>query len=246
LVKFGIFATLLNEYYFPEHLQPDELDAFLNLGWFRMGQALFTANHICFNGIMYNTVWLRHDLKNYQGGTTFAKLKKRNQHFTVKLSKAQYTQEQNNLYLNYLQSVPFAGCSSIDELLFGFTRWPNSNVFNTHQLCIYDGDILIGCTYFDVGTKTAQGISSFYDPMYKNYSIGKYLIYLQIEVCKANDFDYFYPGYFVPGYPAFDYKLTIAQEHLHYYHHKNDQWLPINQFIDDAIGLEMFDELYNY
>ena len=81
-------------------------------------------------------------------------------------------------------------------------------IYNTHEINLFDGEKLIAVGYFDIGTRSAAGISSFYDPSYKKYSLGKYLIYLKMEYCQKMGFEYFYPGYFVPGYKAFDYKLS--------------------------------------
>jgi arginine-tRNA-protein transferase len=61
---------------------------------------------------------------------------------------------------------------------------------------------------------------------------------LQIDVCKQNNLEFFYPGYFVPGYAPFDYKLTIAKKHLQYYDVVNNAWPPIEDYYDVAIALE--------
>ncbi len=93
---------------------------------------------------------------------------------------------------------------------------------------IYDNGNLIGAGVFDLGKKSAAGISSFYDPDYKKFSIGRYLIYKKIAYCKKNGYDFFYPGYFVPGIKAFDYKLEIGKESLEFYDMNNDEWKPIS------------------
>jgi leucyl-tRNA---protein transferase len=230
---------MLQTYHFPDALLGGHLDAYLKIGWFRTGQAMHTTNHIYFNGIMYNAIWLRHDLQSWTGGKTFAKLKARNKHLQVVLQKATVTLAQENLYRTYLQAMPFNGSPSLQDLLYGFTNVEGSNIFNTYQLCIYDNSKLVGCTYFDIGVKSAEGISSFYDPAYKANSLGKYLIYLQIEVCKFNQLTYYYPGYFVPGYAPFDYKLSINNTVLEFYDVTNDAWLPIEEYQDLAIAVEL-------
>ncbi|MBA4056534.1 MAG: arginyl-tRNA--protein arginylyltransferase, partial [Marivirga sp.] len=43
----------------PEKLLPRELDAYLEQGWFRMGQTIFTTNFLNFKNEFYSALWLR-------------------------------------------------------------------------------------------------------------------------------------------------------------------------------------------
>ncbi|MGN6801659.1 MAG: GNAT family N-acetyltransferase, partial [Ginsengibacter sp.] len=104
-------------------------------------------------------------------------------------------------------------------------------IFNFLVFNIYDEVKLIGAGVFVLGKKSAAGISSFYDPEYKRCSIGRYLIYKKIEFCKQNGFDFFYPGYFVPGIRAFDYKLDIGKESIEFYDMDKDQWKPLSRLV---------------
>jgi arginine-tRNA-protein transferase len=92
---------------------------------------------------------------------------------------------------------------------------------------------LIASGFFDLGRQSAEGITSFYDPEYKKYSLGKYLIYQKINYCRALGLKYFYPGYFVPGYRFFDYKLSIGRASLEYLQVTTGKWLPIGEFIPE-------------
>ena len=48
---------------------------------------------------------------------------------------------------------------------------------------------------------------------------------------------YFYPGYFVPGYDLFDYKLTIGKSALEFFQIATNQWVPIQHFSDHDIPI---------
>jgi leucyl-tRNA---protein transferase len=102
--------------------------------------------------------------------------------------------------------------------------------FSTLEVNVFDGAQLIACGFFDTGKNAAAGITSFYHPGYKKYSLGKFLIYSKIKYCRENGMKYFYPGYFVPGYTPFDYKLTIASRHLYYLEYKSQKWKHIDTF----------------
>ncbi len=69
-----------------------------------------------------------------------------------------------------------------------------------------------------------QPVSSIYDPAYKKYSLGKFMIYEKMLYCKDENFSYFYPGYFVPGYTMFDYKLEIGKPAIEYFDVHKKEW----------------------
>ena len=103
--------------------------------------------------------------------------------------------------------------------------------FNSWVMNLYDEDKLIGVGVFDIGKKSAAGVVSFYDPDYKSHSIGRYLIYKKIEYCKQRRLDFFYPGYFVKGIKAFDYKLEIGKDCLEYFDMSRRLWKPISRLV---------------
>ncbi len=222
---------------YPKSIPPDVLDVFLSKGWFRMGQSIFTTQYVLFDGRMYPSIWLRHDLKYYSETKTILNLKKRNKHFRVELKQANITPIHEELFRHYKMGIQFNAAQSLHQLLNGYSIHDVS-IYNTYEINIYDRNQLIACSYFDIGTKSAEGISAYYNPDYRSSSLGKYMIYLQIEICKKNGLDYFYPGYFVPGFPHLDYKLDIGTACLEYLDIDSMLWYPINEFNDEGIPIE--------
>jgi leucyl-tRNA---protein transferase len=220
----------------PQSLSDIELDNYLEQGWFRMGQSIFTTNFIHFKNEMYSTIWLRILLDDLEEDGTQKKLFKRNSRFTTKVRRAVITEEKEELYSRYKESLLFQPTESLHGLLLGFS---DSTIYNTYEVTVHDGDKLIALGFFDLGKTSAEGITSVYDPAYKKYSLGKYLIYKKIEFCKAFKLRYFYPGYFVPGYPFFDYKLTIAKQALQFLQVQTGRWLDIDSFSTHTIPYEV-------
>jgi arginine-tRNA-protein transferase len=220
----------------PEVLTPEELDAYLEIGWFRMGQSIFTTNFLNFKNNFYSAIWLRVDLLKFEGDTTQQKLIKKNSRFRSVLREASLNDEKETLYTRYKQNISFETSASLHHLLYGKA---NRSIFNTKEICIYDGSRLIAAGYFDLGDGSAAGISCFYDPDYKKFSLGKYLIYLKIEYCKQSGLRYFYPGYFVPGYSFFDYKLTIAHSQLEYLQLRTNRWLPVGTITKSDVPYQL-------
>ncbi len=217
-------------------LEAQSLDSYLSKGWFRMGQTIFTTHFLYFDNTFYSAIWLRIPLEELTESKTAKKLKKVNEKFKVVFQPAVLTEEKELLFEKYKQEVSFVASASLHHLLLGTA--PANAVYNTFEVCLYDETSLIGVGFFDLGNDSAAGISSFYDPAYKKHSLGKYLIHLKIDYCRKLNRRYFYPGYFVPGYPAFDYKLEIGGSSLQYYSMETQQWLSIRNFSPSVAPLE--------
>ncbi len=220
----------------PDQLTGGELDAYLARGWFRMGPTLFTTNFLSFKDNLYNAVWLRVALSQYEGDRTQFKLFRINSRFTSTIQRATVTDEKEMLFSRYKSTVPFEASVSLQHLLFGRSE---SSVYDTYEVTVHDGPSLIAVGYFDLGETSALGISSFYHPDYRKYSLGKYLIYHKMNYCKQLGMQYFYPGYFVPGYSFFDYKLSMGKEALEFLQFEGDTWLPMAQFDERRIPLRI-------
>ena len=211
---------------YPEKLLPEELDKYLANGWFRMRQTIFTTNFLHFNYRFYSAIWLRVALDDSIHDKKYLNLHKLNKGFRTEIKKAGIggiTAQHEALFQHYRQSIAFEVSPSLRELLFGNEPY---NRFNTYEVNIYDGDTIIAAGFFDLGEKSAAGITCIYHPAYKKYSPGKYLMYLKMDFCKQQQLQYFYPGYVVPGYTAFDYKLEIGKATLQYLQLSTQEWLP--------------------
>lgn len=216
----------------PDHLAPGELDAYLERGWFRMGQTIFTTNWLNFKDTFYSAIWLRIALGPYSVSSTERRLVQRNSGFQTEIHPATITVEKEILYIRYKQSVSFEASASLQALMFGNSE---TNIFDTYEVDIFDNGKLIAVGYFDLGKESAMGISSIYDPDYKKHSLGKLLIYEKIRFCRARGLKYFYPGYFVPGYRAFDYKLHIGTPYIEFLELKTGWWRPLAEFTNDNV-----------
>ena len=231
------------EVHTPQHLTGQELDSYLERGWFRMGQTIFTTNFAHVKDRMLSTIWLRVQLLKYERDAAHMKLLNRNARFTTSIKPAELTEEKEVLYAKYRESLTFIVSESLQHLLFG--KEDSSSIYNTYEVTLYDQDKLIGCGFFDLGGSSAEGIVSFYDPEYKKYSPGKYLIYSKIQFCKELGLQYFYPGYFVPGNPYFDYKLKIARNAAEFLQIGSASWRNISAFTDKDIPVQTMNAKLN-
>lgn len=224
---FKYLGRMFAQVHYPDLLPPVHLDRYLQHGWFRMGQSMFTTNFLHFKQQYFSAIWLRVVLADFAPDRSEQKLAKKNRRFRMEINNASLDLEKEELFARYKQGISFETSPSLYHLLHGKSF---SNIFHTMEINLYEDTQLVACGFFDMGEKAAAGITSFYNPEYKKYSLGKHLIYLKMNYCKEQGMDYFYPGYFVPGYSFFNYKLDIGKESLEYLDVTSDQWFPISYF----------------
>ncbi|MFT4974201.1 MAG: hypothetical protein ACI8S6_000083, partial [Myxococcota bacterium] len=70
----------------PTSLSPEALDAYLERGWYRMGQSVFTCRFVTFNGTLFPTIWVRLPLQGYTFRKSLRRRMRRNSHrFTIEV-----------------------------------------------------------------------------------------------------------------------------------------------------------------
>ena len=201
------------------------LDYYLSLGYYRMYQDLFTCRFLPVGEQRHTVHWLRVVVPQVQYGPKQRQLFRLNARFTATVGPFRHTAEYETLYARYYQAVDFDTAASLEDLLLaGATH----SIFNTQVVEVRDGDRLIAAGIFDLGSATMAGIVNFYDPAYRKYSLGKYLLLLKTEYARRQQLAYYYPGYLVQGYPKFDYKLFACEAATEVFDCLNSQWQPFD------------------
>lgn len=203
----------------------DLLDYYLSLGYYRMNQDLFTCRFLPVGANLYTVHWLRLVVPQVQYGPKQRQLLRQNARFTVTVQPLRLTPEYEALYARYYQSVNFDTATSLETLLLAGATY---SVFNTHIIEVRDENQLIAAGVFDCGTDSIAGIVNFYDPSYRKFSLGKYLLLLKTEYARQRQLAYYYPGYLVQGYPKFDYKLFACLAATEVFDCRSSHWLPFS------------------
>ncbi len=217
---------MFTERHLPQQMPPKRLDDYLAEGWYRSGQSVFTCNFLLKEGNLYSVVWTRlplHDFAFRRGQRKLMnKVKKR---FDIVIRPEEITSEKEELYQIYREDFKGNLASSLRSSLFDGGK---KNIYNTWEICVYDADKLVAFSIFDLGADSVQSIKAVYDPDYKNYSLGYFTMLAEIEYSLQRDDSYYYPGYVVPGYPAFDYKLRAGV--MQYFRTEERDWRPYTEF----------------
>jgi leucyl-tRNA---protein transferase len=209
-------------------IQPEELDDYLDRGWFRMGQMIFTCHILCFNDDVYSTIWMRLDLENFTFKRSMRKILNRNDRlFRVEIGDPIFGGDRQALYQKHKSRFEGYIPGTLRESLFGLEE---DNIYNTREIAVYDGDRLIAISYFDLGANSMASIMGLFDPDYEKYSLGLYTMVKEVEFGIDHHLKFYYPGYVVPGYKKFDYKLRLGG--MDFFDVPSKIWKPYDQLSD--------------
>lgn len=199
------------------------LDRYLGLGWFRMYDTMFTTDAIDDGRYVHKVFWLRYRVDKITYGRRQKDIINRNRKFTLTYKPLLITPELEALFALYKTAKPFVGYQSLAN---AFTT--NGPVFDTWQVAVRDGDVLIAAGIFDRGKDSVAGIMNFYNPAYSRYSPGKLLLLAKINFCMRNNISLYYPGYITKSPSLFDYKLFPCKQATDVFLEASCTWVSYN------------------
>jgi arginine-tRNA-protein transferase len=219
---------MIKDLYFPDELSGTELDTFLEKGWYRLGQIIFTTDFIQLNETWYRVFWLRYRLEAIRFGKKQLTLLKANRHFEIQVKSLKITEEMEELFQVYKSNINFEVSPTISNYLFDGSIFGSveQNVFQTEMIEIREKGRLIALGVFDNGDESIAGILNFYHPEYSKYSLGKFLMLLKINLALQAGKTWYYPGYIAYDYTKFDYKLFPGHPGAEIFDPDSQLWLP--------------------
>ena len=203
------------------------LDYYLAKGWYRMGMYVFTTAIVQTEEATFPVYWLRYSTPQILLNKSNLALLKKNKHFTVSYQPLILTKELEDLHTAYYHSINFETSPNLQEFIFE----PGREIFDTHVIEIREAGKLIAAGIFDKGKESIAGIRIFFHPDYKKYSPGKYLILLKYNFCRLHRINWYYPGYFSPNYPKFDYKLFVDKNSTEVFIPVENTWIAYKDFL---------------
>lgn len=200
--------TLIHHY--DSRLPPSELDRYLTSGWRPAGQAVYTADYLRTDeNELYGCIQVRLPLADFTFKKRHRKLLRRNDsRFRVTYEKAVEPDEEI-LELNRRYMVLHPD-KTREHLEIHVSGEYGKQALDTRIVRVYEGEKLVAFSYFDVGERAAYSKAGIYDPGYAKFSLGIYTMLLEINWLTDQGYAYYHPGYVVPGYSLFDYKLQFG------------------------------------
>lgn len=203
-----ILRTVLVQTHFPRKLAPGRYDQYLASGWFRGSVMLYKVDLLCIESGIYGVVNIRMNLDRFSLRKSQRKrLGRGDRKFTVSIGTAKPDAEKEALYaLHKDRFKGFIHPTLNEYLTSGFHR----TVFDTREVCVYDGDKLVAVSYFDMGEKSMASLIGLQHPDYRSYGLGIYTMLKEIEFGRSAGFKWYYPGYVLDLPSDFDYKLELG------------------------------------
>jgi len=227
---------MFTQFHKPPTLHGEVLDFYLSNGWFRSGQYIYTTKILNLEGKLYSPTRIRLPLEGYEFKKSLRKIWKKNQAFETVYRKAFINREKEELYKEHIKRFDgFVSQTLKDSLQDG----GETTVYDTYEVAVYDKDQLIALSYFDIGEKSMASIMGIFHPDYATYSLGIYTMLAEINFGKKASIENYYPGYVIPDYPKFDYKLRIGD--CEYYKANEDHWLPFSELKKEELPSEVIE-----
>jgi len=209
------------------------LDSYLSRGWFRTGCMIYTIDSTTIGKKQYPVYWLRYNVKKVKLSRKNTKLISENSFFEISCHALELSDEIEQLFEKYRSGVKFKLSAGLDTILSD----ASCATFESRLMTVRDKGHLIAAGIFDVGTSAMEDIINFYDPAYKQYSLGKFLMLRKYQYCLENGYDYYYPGYYLPGHDVMSYKLFLDKAATEVYLQDGGIWISHRQFETIAIKL---------
>ena len=190
-----------------EPMPLDELDRRLAEGWFRSGPVLFRADMLYVSEDIRGLVQIRLPLDRREKHRSHRRLLRSNRkRFRIEIGPARVDEDRERLYELMKPRFVSPVSRELSSLVFGV----GPDVFDTREIRVFDGERLVGVSYFDVGGESLASQLALYDPEYMGHSLGFYTMLEEIEFGRENGQRFYYPGYVIPGMSSFEYKLRIG------------------------------------
>ena len=211
----------------PETLSGAELDQYLADGWYRIGQTMMTCSAILINGALRSTVWTRVPTMEFEFRKSLRRLRSKNRRrFRVEFRDAGIDDEREEVYQRYIASVD--GHRAPDLYAFRFGDRPEVELFETKEVAFFEGDELVGFSWFDVGDDSVQSLLGAFDPRVSKHSVGFHSMLEEIAFARETGRSFFYSGYVLPGDASMDYKLRTG--HVYFMDDRSGAWRPWEHF----------------
>tara|TARA_B100000242_G_C43031612_1_gene480661 strand:- start:171 stop:845 length:675 start_codon:yes stop_codon:yes gene_type:complete len=148
----------------------------------------------------------RVDIQNFKLTKSLKRIYKNFKDIDYNLVENKSTHENFALFKKYL-SERHAGGSMSDMDEDEFTSMIETSPIKTFLLEFRDGSKnLVGVVLLDLNEKNISAVYSFFDPKFKKFGLGNYMIIQCLLFGKRNEYKYLYLGYYIKELSSMSYK----------------------------------------
>lgn len=149
----------------------------------------------------------------------FKRIKKKNEDITIKIMEPKTNYNQYKLFRKYLKLRHSDGEMKNMSYL-DFKTMIEISPVKTKMLNIFEKDIFVGSILYDIYKNSFSANYSFYNPKFKNRSLGSFLILKLIEEAKKEKKKFLYLGYYIKECKKMSYKINFKPIEIL----KNKKW----------------------
>lgn len=193
----------INEQFYASEILPSQLDALLADGWRHFGTQFFRYNLGLHEREIRFVVPLRINLKNFSPSKSQRRVANRNRDLRTVVRPAEINAEKESLFERH--KVRFK--EGVPDSLYDFLSPDAARVpCEAREICVYDGERLLGAAFFDVGATAVSSVYAMFDPEEARRSLGILTMLLEIDFAVKIGKKFYYQGYSYEGNSFYDYK----------------------------------------
>jgi arginyl-tRNA--protein-N-Asp/Glu arginylyltransferase len=200
-------GTKRNEQFYADNVRPYEMDLLLADGWRHFGTHFYRYSLGVHKAEIQLVVPLRVRVADFILSQSQRRILRKNEDLRTVIRPVEITAEKQELFerhkMRFEEGVP-------DSVYDFVSAEPATVPCRTNEVCLYDGDRLLGLTFLDEGEKAASAVYAMFEPAESARSLGILMILREIEDCRNTGREYFYPGYAYSGPSFYDYKKRFS------------------------------------
>lgn len=216
-------ANNVNDLFKADRLTLQVWEKMLAEGWRHNAKWVFRNSHDFDEyGNLNYVLPLRYKLKSFNFSKSQRKIFNKNQDLSYVFQPLQIDDEKLTLFDQHIQRFKFNKPDSI----FNFVSNEPGRPFKTWELCVYDRDRLIACSFIDITQNALSSTYAMFDLTESKRSLGIYTMILEIKYAIDNKKRFYYPGYAYDRPSFYDYKKKFAN--TEFYDWQSRLWLPFD------------------
>lgn len=188
-------------------VEPAEMDRLWAAGWRHFGIFFFQYRHSRHGKVDFNVLPLRVNLQRFALSRSQKRVLKKNQNIRIITGAAAIDETKEALFnkhrRRFTENVP----SSLHDFL---SPIPDSVPCANLEICVYDGEKLIGVTFLDLGEKSTSAVYAIFDPAEAKRSLGILMMLHSIRFSRERGYRFYYPGYAYREPFTYDYKKRFS------------------------------------
>lgn len=186
---------------------PVEMDRLWAEGWRHFGILFFQYRTSTHGHQQFNVLPLRVELDRFVLSRGQKRVLKNNQDLKIVIRASSIDDAKETLFYKHRRRFKENIPSSLHDFL---SQVPDSVPCANLEMCVYDGERLMGVTFLDIGETATSAVYAIFDPEEAKRSLGILMMLHSIRFSREQGYRYYYPGYAYWEPFAYDYKKRFT------------------------------------